>query len=136
MNRPVQAVSLSRSIRDRLPTHPAPGRVQAVFERACLLSSLDGEPFSLVLPSIGDGPLNVVIPGAPGCFSQLAPGDACQISNRRLRAGALEVDLSTALAWEPRPPWDHLRTQLSQVEARLDTLLTLAARAAPAGGLL
>jgi hypothetical protein len=136
MNTPVQMLSISRSIHDRLPTQPAPGRVQAVFERACLLSSLDGEPLSLVLPSIGDGPLNVVIPGAPGCFIRLAPGDACQISNRSLRAGDLEVDLNTARAWEPRPPWDHLRTQLPQVEARLDTLLALAASAAPAGGLL
>jgi hypothetical protein len=132
----VRALSLGRSVWARLGPHPVRGQITAVFERACILSPAEGEPFSLVLPEIGDGPLNVVVPGAPGCFARLRPGTACYLSDRRLRAGDLGVDLAAARVWEPRPPWHRLRAHLSQVVSQLEALRAGALQAAPAGSLL
>jgi len=34
----------------------------------------DGHVIALVLPVVGDGPLNIVVDGSPGVFSVLEPG--------------------------------------------------------------
>jgi len=53
---------------------PCDARVTFVFKRACNLMTADGHVIALVLPVVGDGPLNIVVDGSPGVFSVLEPG--------------------------------------------------------------
>jgi hypothetical protein len=112
------------------------GEVLATFERACILLPVGTEPGSLVLPEIGDGPLNIVVPGLPGCFNTLQPGTGWHLSDRRLRVGDMATDLAAAPVWNPRPAWDRLRARRGEVEARLDELRIVALQLAPAASLL
>jgi hypothetical protein len=108
----------------------------AAFERACVLAPARGDPFGLVLPEIGDGPLNIVIPGMPGRFDRFPPGTAWALTGHGLRIGHTYVDLSAARVWEPSPAWDRLRVRRPEVEGRLGELLVLAGRGAADGSLL
>ena len=123
-------------MRERLPGMASVGRVQAVFRRACTLVLPGGEPLSLVLPEIGDGPLNVVVASQAGLFDALSPGMPASLSAHRLAAGDVEVGLDTARIWEPRPDWQALRPRRQAVATRLGELLALASARAPDGSLL
>jgi hypothetical protein len=106
----IQALSISRSVGERLPLQPAPGRVLAVFQRSCLLTIRDGgEPLSLVPPEIGDGPLNIVVEAKPPALVEIEVGISASVSRACLQVGPLTVDLSAARTWEPRPEWATLR---------------------------
>ncbi|MGC9335323.1 MAG: DUF2877 domain-containing protein [Anaerolineae bacterium] len=113
-----------------------PGRVLAVFERAWILLPVRGEPFSLVLPTVGDGPLNVVVAAPTGCFGHPAPGTTCDLSDGHLRVGDVDVDLSAAQVWEPCPSWRWLRGRLPQIQGQLDELRSVGLQSAPDGSLL
>jgi len=84
-------------------------RVLAVFDRSCLLAPHDGEPLSLVLPELGDGPLNVVVEAWADAEAGVEPGLPASLSRTRLESGSLMVDLTAARVWEPRPAWPALR---------------------------
>jgi hypothetical protein len=132
----VRALSLSQTVWARFKESASAGRVMAAFERARILGPGRGDPISLVLPQIGDGPLNIVVPAAPGIFDKFQPGTAWTLADQYLRIGSIHVDLASARVWEPSPAWDRLRARRSEVEARLGELLALAERAAPSGSLL
>ena len=133
----IPALSMSRSVREWLPEQPAPGRVLAVFARSCLLSSEDGRLLSLVLPELGDGPLNVVTRGGKGIFAGVEMGRAASLSRTRLEIEPLVVDLAGASTWEPRPPWSELRAWTAASEGRWrQDLQVLAVQQAPEGSLL
>ncbi len=92
------------------------GRVLGRFQRAIDLW-IDGEVVALVLPDIGDGPFNVVVPylpahALPRRFTVHADRDGCQIGSWRLA-----LDPRPRL-WEARPPWE----QLAPTTAALRTL--------------
>ena len=111
-----------------------------MFDRACLLAPDEGEPLSLVLPEIGDGPLNVVVEAGTGAFAGLEPGMTATLSRTSLQAGPLLVDLSTARTWEPRPDWPFLRkSSLSgfvHPHPRLNCVRAAAVQRAPGGSFL
>jgi hypothetical protein len=136
MAAPIQARSISRSLWGRLATLSGPGRVLAVFERAWILSLVRGEPFSLVLPTVGDGPLNVVVAAPTGRFGHLGPGTPCDLSGGHLWIGDVDVDLPPAQVWEPCPPWRWLRGGLPQIQGQLDELRSVGLQSAPEGSLL
>jgi len=145
--RPTQraiAHSISQPVRERLcQLHRSQGgrfgaRVLGIFERACDLVTDDGDVVALVTPQVGNGPLNIVVGGAPGIFAGI-DADApvvLALEGERLWVGELEVDLEEAAVWEPRPDWDLLRARLAAVTSCLSSLRALCRRFAPADSLL
>ncbi len=130
------ARSISRPVRERLHKGRLVARVLAVFERACDLVTPDGDVVALVIPQIGDGPLNVVVEGRAGLFAGVDVGAPVTLTEEQLRVGGLRVDLEEAVVWEPRPDWDRLRARRATVVSCLPLLRTLCLRRAPAGTLL
>jgi hypothetical protein len=117
------ARSISRSVHTRFVADPGPGwRVLAVFDRACELASARGEVVAIVLPEIGDGPLNVVVPGHAGVFAAAQPGILTRQHEAQLQIGGLCVTLDGAVIWEPCPDWERLRRNRGAVEHRLPLL--------------
>ena len=136
MGRWAVARSISRPVSEWLRAGRFDARVMAVFERACDLVTPDGEVVALVVPQVGDGPLNVVVDGRAGCFDQVEPGAVVTLDGDRLRAGGLEIRLGAAVVWEPRPDWDVLRARRTAVASHLSFVRDLCLRGAPGGSLL
>jgi hypothetical protein len=130
------ALSIARPLQDLLAARPFEARVLAVFEHACLLAAPGGDVVSLVLPAIGDGPLNVVVAGARGAFDGLAVGMSVWLAGERLRLGEVEVSLAGAATWEPRPEWERLRAGGAVASDRLEQLYRLALVQAPHDSLM
>jgi hypothetical protein len=127
----LDALSISRSVQ----LVPA-WRVLAIFERACDLVTPDGDVVALVLPEIGDGPLNVVVDGWPGVFATVEPGVPAWTEGAALRLVDLEIGLDQASTWEPRPDWAQVRRNRAQIESCLPFVQDHARREAPADSLL
>ena len=130
------ARSISRPVWERLREGPFAARVLAVFEHACDLTTPDGRVVALVLPQIGDGPLNIVVDGRPGDFAAVRPGMPAWLEGRRLEIGGLEIVLGRAMVWEPRPDWDMLRACRDGIVASLPRLWALSVCYAPASSFL
>ncbi len=130
------ARSVSRSVGERLQAGPIAriGSVWAVFDHACDLITPDGEVIALVLPQVGDGPLNIVVESGP--LEAIEPGVVASLAGSRLRVGGLEVALAGARVWEPCPDWDRLRARGQVLSARLPLVRALALSHAPPGSLL
>ena len=132
----IKGRSLSRTVWEWLPSGPTTIHVLAVFERACNLVASDGHVIGVVLPDVGDGPLNIVVGGESGVFASLEPGMPARLDRGRMRAGALEIDLADAQVWEPCPDWEVLRTEGDAIRDHLPLLEASALRHAPASSLL
>ena len=140
----LQARSISRSVWETLNSTSFPGQIIAVYDRACTLTFPDGNVVSLVLPEIGNGPLNIVMtpggfpPGAgtPWALAALQPGQEVRLEDRWLEVGEFAVSLDGAVTWEPRPNWDRLRTRRQTVTGRLAHLEAFALRLAREDSLL
>lgn len=138
----VQARSISRAVAERLPWSPGAGLVLAAFERACLIvpagspKTLHREPVALVVPEIGDGPLNIVVDAHGGAIAAIEPGASASLASDEVRAGPLVVDLMPARSWEPRPDWEALCASWPEARRRIELLRGAALSAAPAGSLL
>lgn len=135
----VQACSISRSTWEELGKAGQArevGSVSAVFERACLLV-FPGRPLlAVVLPGIGDGPLNIVLAGGTGAFPAIGTPVEAHQGTEWLRMGGLQVCLKGATIWEPRPDWQRLRAHAAAVQEQLPHLATLALKLAPRDSLL
>lgn len=133
----LHARSISRSVKaDAFAKKTIDWSVLAAFEHACDLVAPSGKTFALVLPEIGDGPLNVVVDGWPGVFASVTPGIPVRFDATTLRLGNLEICFNQATVWEPRPNWKQLRQSIQQIESHLPCIQDLALRVAPAGSLL
>ena len=108
----------------------------AVFERACDLVTPDGDIVALVLPEIGDGPLNIVVERLDQSLRLVQSGMVATLADARLRIGDLEIRLDQAAVWEPRPDWGRLRQNSARIESRLPLVHDLARREAPADSLV
>lgn len=138
MSQPTIARSISRSIWDRV-RETGPVRklhAVAVFRRTCYLAGPGGEVIALVIPDLGDGPLNVVVDALPGVFDVVESGAQASFDGHVLRLGGLRVDLEPAAVWEPRPDWDGLRASRGAIAQHLLSLRTRALDCAVPGSLL
>jgi hypothetical protein len=133
---PLRAQSISRSAWEKLQKGPHRGHVLAVFERACALQTSGHDLVSLVLPEVGDGPLNIVVNDRPQSFHALQPGMPFQLEGNRLGVEAYQVSFERANIWEPCPPWEQLRVRREAITERLPLLQELAVQCAQADGLL
>ena len=132
----VIARSISRPVWERLGEGAFAARVLAVFTQVCDLITADGQVVALVLPQVGDGPLNMVVESTPGDLATLEPGVPTWLEEGRLRVGGLEVALETARVWEPCPDWRRLRACQSVCAERLPLLKDLSLEHAPEGSFL
>ena len=117
------ALSISRSVQ-HLTGAPKPVnlRVLAVFDRACDLVAPGGQVVALVTPDIGDGPFNIVVEAHVGEWSSIEPGTPAQIQASVLRLSGMQITLTQAIAWEPRPDWNALRQQRAAISRHLPQL--------------
>ena len=127
------ARSISRSVSSDLR---GSATVLAVFGRACQLQAAAGNVVALVLPQIGNGPLNVVVEAGEGVFGDLCPGLPARLHGSLVRVGGLEVVLDGARIWEPRPDWPAVRARYPHLLPLLVNLRTQAFVSAPADSLL
>jgi hypothetical protein len=132
----LRAHSISRTVWATLTEQPFTGHVLAVFEHACSLAIPNGGVIALVLPEIGDGPLNIVVNASPTDLEIQKPGMPVRLTGPWLRIGTLEISLDNAKIWEPRPDWNALRAQLSNYKDRFRFLESSARRQAAEGSLL
>ena len=130
------ALSISRPVRERLDAGGFDAQVLAVFDRACNLVTQDGDVLTLVIPQVGDGPLNVVVDGASGLFAGVGTSAVAKLAGERLQVDGLWVDLEGTAVWEPRPDWETLRARRTAIGSWLPHLRALCLRHAPAGSLL
>ena len=104
------------------------GRVLASFERVCDLVTDAGEVVALVWGGVGNGPLNVVLPGDRGPGVALPAGagfavcgegdDATRLTvESPAHSSPIVIDLSSAIRWNPQPDWDRLRARRRQTAA-------------------
>ena len=130
------ARSISQPVREQLEHKPFAAHVLAIFDQACDLVTPDGNVIALVIPSVGNGPLNVVVDGIPGVFASSPPGTAATRRTANLQIGDCRVDLKSATTWEPCPAWDVLRNQRDAIVRRLPTLEAVALQHAPPASLV
>jgi hypothetical protein len=107
----------------------------AVFDQACDLVTPDGNVIALVIPAVGNGPLNIVVDGGPGIFASLSPGTAATWCAANLQIGRCQIRLEKAKTWEPCPAWNVLRNQRDAIVRRLPTLEAVALQHAPPASL-
>ncbi len=141
----ISARSISRPGKERLHrlrANRSTARVLSVFEQACNLVTPTGDVISVVLPPIGDGPLNIVVEmetkakETPHSFSTIAVGAPVMVEGACLHIGNLNIKLNDATVWEPRPDWHRLRSRWAAITSQLPLLRDLAQRLGPADSFL
>jgi hypothetical protein len=109
---------------------PKPARVLHVFKDACNLIADDGEILSLVMPTIGDGPFNIIL--EPLIFSDhILAESAVRFDNGQIRIAALEIALTPAQVWEPRFDWESFRGRQDPLSLSAGALEEVLVEAAP-----
>jgi hypothetical protein len=134
--REVEAVSVSRGVLDMLRAAPFRGHVLGVHGRACTLAEADGRVIAVVLPEVGNGPLNIVLDARDGVPAAVQVDMSAGADESGLHIGPVRVALAGAAVWEPRPDWQALRARTGSVEAGLPAVRALAGAAARGGSLL
>lgn len=113
--------SVSSQVVKWLGQEPSAGSVLAVHSRACNLVTGWREVISLVAPEIGDGPLNIVLGAWPGLLGSVRIGAQVTLGLDEIvlnaGSGAIELGLDGAVAWEPSPDWEDLRSRRAVIEA-------------------
>jgi hypothetical protein len=133
----LRARSISRPVREHICAGLVNARVLAAFEHAVDLVDPEGTVVALVTPQIGDGPLNVVVDGEPGCFAGMDVGMYAALEPRRIAVGGRAiVSLAQTTVWEPRPDWGALRARRGAIVGRLPAVRAVALRQAPRESLL
>ena len=134
MKDPLLATSISRMVTEWLSKpEPFTARVLASFRRACNLLTPAGELIALVSPSVGDGPLNIVV-DAP--FQSIGQGTEAVLEDQVLRVGSLGAALGEATVWEPNPDWAQLFNHQAAIVAHLPEVWRMALPSAPRESLL
>jgi len=133
--RAASACSISRSVREQLECKSFKAHVLAVFDQACDLITPDSNVIALVIPAVGNGPLNIVVDGGPGIFASISPGTAATWRAANLQIGRCRIRLEKAKTWEPCPAWNVLRNQRDAIVRRLPTLEAIAVQHAPPASL-
>ena len=121
----VVARSVSRQVKEWLGEGRSAGKVLAVHARACNLVTDQGAVIALVVPGIGDGPLNIVLGDWPGCMSGVQAGTRVTCGPDRLLLDGFKIALDAADTWEPCPNWDDLRAARGAIEASLERLVAI-----------
>ena len=85
---------------------------------------------------IGNGPLNIVVNDLLAVRASDMQYNEIWFSERHLRFGGCEISLTDAVIWDPSPDWQRLCATCELSTKRLDWMLEVGRRYAPAGSLL
>ncbi len=132
IERQCRARSASRPAWDRLANAANGGEVLAVFRRTLILnfkpcSAMDeigASVMALVLPEIGNGPLNIVLDEQVDALNGFRSNQSACFRHGELRVGKTCILLDRASIWEPRPDWSKLRSKPEEVTRALETALS------------
>jgi hypothetical protein len=99
-----EALSMSWRVARALRQEGWDGEVLAVHPRSCYLAGEDGTISAVVPETLGNGPLNLVVPaGSVHALEGLAVGASVTSTGDRLTVGQhLEVGLEKAVLWDPK----------------------------------
>lgn len=121
----LNVLSLTPHVNDWLASSRQP-RVLHLFDHACNLINEDREILSIVIPTIGNGPFNLVVEDEI-CFSEyLSLESEVSTSPAQLHLGDLTVHTANAKIWNPCPDWEKLRARKDDIRHQLTQLPTLA----------
>lgn len=115
---PIRAISLTSQAYQWLEDSCEP-RVLHIFDRACNLVNERREILSIVTPQIGNGPFNLVIEDDLLIFNHVEIQSALFTSASSLRLGDVIIDTTNAQLWSPRPDWELLHVQRSDLVRNL-----------------
>jgi hypothetical protein len=132
----LHARSISRSVWERLQGRCQVGRVLGISRRSCILLFPPDCIVAVVLPELGNGPLNLVVEGTAGHLAMIQREQSVRLEKWGPQIGPLEICLEAAEHWEPRPDWRRLRAQRDAVAGRLDQVGVIAQSHAPTSSFL
>lgn len=89
-------------------------RVLHVFDEACNLIDANSQVASLVMPHVGPGPFNLIIP-VTRLADHVTPSSQVTRNPNQLIAGNLVIDTTRAATWNPHSPWETLRERRDQL---------------------
>lgn len=136
--------SVSRPAWDRLANAAIDGEVLAVFRRSVVLkfksrSAMDetgASVLAVVLPEIGDGPLNIVLDEQVNELTGFRSNRTVCVRRGELHIGKTCILLERASIWEPRPDWIGLRTKSEEATGALELGLSPEQREASSTSIL
>lgn len=111
--------------------------VLQVHAQACNLVAEPDHLLALVTPKVGPGPFSLVVelPKKKGGLTDyLQEGETGESDTESLAFATIRVDLSAAVSWQPRPPWEALRAS-GRLADKLDEIAALLKVHAPPGSL-
>jgi len=111
--------------------------VLQVHAQACNLAAEPDRVVALVTPKVGPGPFSLVVglPDRSGGFTDyLREGEKARGTANWLAFATLRVKLSEAEPWQPRPPWEELRSS-GRLAEKLDEIAELLEAHMPPGSL-
>jgi len=107
-------------------------RVLHVFERVCNLVDDRGEVVSLVSSPLGPDPLAIRLGDAVDFTGLVEADSVVTIAPTQISVDALQIDLSTAKDWNPRPDWESAHRLFDAVRAILPRITAVMRQQAPA----
>jgi hypothetical protein len=132
----VEALSMSWGVGRALRQEGWDGEVLAVHPRSCYLVDEEGTVYAVVQESLGNGPLNLVIPAAASePFQSLSAGGTITSSGDTLMFGdSLEIGMANAQLWDPKS-YVALGHDADALRRALETLYQAATTGSPEGSL-
>ncbi|HKV43615.1 MAG TPA: DUF2877 domain-containing protein [bacterium] len=132
MNSRVEALSMSWRVGRAFRQEGWDGEILAVHPRSCYLMDEDGAIYAIVQESLGNGPLNLVIPdGAGQPFQHLSVGETVRSNGHALLlSDSLDVGLAAARLWDPKP-YTALGVDPERLGQAMSTLLRAVTAAPP-----
>ena len=133
IERQCRARSASRPAWDGLVNAENGGEVLAVFRRTLVVKLKPGTAtdetgasvLALVLPEIGDGPLNIVLDEQVDALNRFRSSQSACFRRGELHIGKTRILLDRASIWEPRPDWSKLRSKPEEVARALESAISL-----------
>jgi hypothetical protein len=105
MTNRLDALSMSWRVGRAIRQEGWDGEILAVHPHSCYLTDEDGAIYAVVEQSLGNGPLNLVIPSGPThSLQHLSPGESVRSTGEVLMlSDSLDIGLATAELWDPKP---------------------------------
>jgi hypothetical protein len=136
MTNRVEALSMSWRVGRAIRQEGWSGEILAVHPRSCYLLDEDGAIYAVVENSLGNGPLNLVIPSTtPPPFQHFSVGETVRSTGEILMlSDSLDVGLASAQLWDPKPH-PALGADAEGLRRALTALVATATTRSPEGSL-
>jgi uncharacterized protein DUF2877 len=123
----LDVLTLTRTVSDWLASSRHP-RILHVFEHACNLVNERREVISIVTPSIGNGPFNLLVEDRILFSDALRIESPVSILDDQLNIASLTFVTAGAKYWSSRPNWERLHENREKIAKHLAALPVPAAQ--------